>query len=82
MENNSRLKIIIASDVDYEHLIAEIYCDDEYIALVQQEEGKDKLKIEFSPTIKVLDVEWVRDAISKAEQQLVGDEYNKSDSTS
>ncbi|MFC0140552.1 hypothetical protein ACFFJN_10955 [Erwinia mallotivora] len=44
MNNNNQLKILTVSDVDYKNLIAEIYCDEEYVALIQQEEGKENLK--------------------------------------
>lgn len=40
-------KIIIGSPVDYEELTAEIVIDGEYVALVQKEEGNDKMIIEF-----------------------------------
>ena len=36
MNSKDRLKIVIASDVDYENLIAEIYLNDEFIALLQR----------------------------------------------
>ena len=46
-------RIVIGSPVDYEELTAEIVINDEYIALVQKEEGEDKMIVEFyDKTIK------------------------------
>lgn len=42
-----RYQIIIGSPLDYEELVAYIRFDGEFIALVQKEEGIDKMKIEF-----------------------------------
>lgn len=39
--------IIIGSPVDYEELTAEIVFNGEYVALVQKEEGNDKMIVEF-----------------------------------
>ena len=40
-------EIIIGSPVDYEELVAYIWINGEDVALVQKEEGSDKMKIEF-----------------------------------
>lgn len=40
-------QIIIGSPVDYEELTAEIVINGEYIAIINQDEGIDKMKIEF-----------------------------------
>jgi hypothetical protein len=40
-------KIVIGSPVNYKELTAEIVINGEYIALIQKEEGEDKLVIEF-----------------------------------
>jgi hypothetical protein len=42
-----KYNIVIGSPVDYEELTAEIVIDGEYIALVQKEEGNDKMIVEF-----------------------------------
>lgn len=47
MEQSNAIKITVCSDIDFEHLIAEIYVDDRFVALISQEEGKDRPKIEF-----------------------------------
>ncbi|MEB7537283.1 hypothetical protein NGC37_03010 [Pantoea anthophila] len=41
------LKIVIANDVDYESLIAETSRNDEFIALLQQEDSVNDVKVEF-----------------------------------
>ena len=42
-----KTKIIIGSPLDYEELVAYIWINDEEVALVQKEEGIDKMKIKF-----------------------------------
>jgi hypothetical protein len=41
------IKILICSDTDYEQLIAEIYIDDKFVALVSQDNGVNDLQIVF-----------------------------------
>jgi len=71
MNDKHQLKIIIASDVDYENLIAEIYCDEEFIALLQQEDSKGDIKVEFLSNIKAIDFEWLQYALSEARKKLL-----------
>lgn len=71
MNFKDQLKIIIASDVDYEKLIAEIYRNDEFIALLQQEDGADNIKVEFSPDLVSLNLEWFQNALNKAKNKLL-----------
>jgi hypothetical protein len=40
-------EIIIGSPIDYDNLVAYVRIQNEHVALVQMEEGRDKLKIEF-----------------------------------
>lgn len=42
-----KVQIIIGSPPEYEELVAYIYINEQCIALVSQDEGKDKLKLEF-----------------------------------
>jgi hypothetical protein len=42
-----RFQIIIGSPVNYEELVAYIWIDGEEVALVQKEEGVDRMKVEF-----------------------------------
>lgn len=72
MTNKNQLKILVASDVDYEELIAEIYCDDNFIALLQQEDGKENLKIEFQPNLEPINFEWFKNALIEAQSTLLG----------
>ena len=65
------LKIVIASDVDYENLIAEIYRNDEFIALLQQEDGINDIKVEFSSNISVIDFDWLQNALNEAKIKLL-----------
>lgn len=74
MKNN--IQIIIGSPLDYEELVAYIYIDEQCIALVSQDEGKDKLKIEFyfeglSDSDKKVDYDAFIEALQKAKSALL-----------
>ena len=45
---NPDIEIEVWSNVDYERLIAEIYYKGKFIALLNQDDGLDRLKIEFA----------------------------------
>ena len=65
------LKIIVSSDVDYENLIAEIYFDDILIALLQQENGINDIRIEFSSDINSINFYWFQYALNEAKKKLL-----------
>ncbi|PQK93073.1 hypothetical protein [Pantoea ananatis] len=71
MNSTDALKIVIASDVDYENLIAEIYCDNIFIALLQQDNGINDLRIEFSSDINTLNLDWFQNALNEAKKKLL-----------
>lgn len=71
MADKPQLKIVVASDIDYENLIAEIYCDDVFIALLQQEDDENSIKVEFSPNIGAIDFDWLQLALSEAKKTLL-----------
>lgn len=48
--NESDFRVEIASDVDFEDFVADIYYDNECIAMLSQEQGFDKLEIEIYPS--------------------------------
>ncbi len=68
-----RFKIIIGSPIDYEELVAYIWIDNEEIALVQKEEGIDKMKIEFFEEKIKVDVYYdiFIEALTEAKNQLM-----------
>ncbi len=45
--SDSDIEILLSSDCEYKKLTAEIYFKGKYIALLNQDEGKENLKIEF-----------------------------------
>ncbi|MCE6988870.1 hypothetical protein [Dyadobacter sp. CY323] len=45
MEN--KFQIIIGSPIDYEELVAYVWINGEEIAIVQKEEGVNRMKVEF-----------------------------------
>lgn len=68
-----RFQIIIGSPLDYEELVAYIVVDGEHIALLNQDEGKDKIKIEFfeEPKIKRIDFNVFVEALKEAKDKLI-----------
>ena len=52
--NNSGIELLLSSDCDYEELTVEMYYDGKFIALLNQDNGLDNLRIEF-PTSTVAD---------------------------
>ncbi|AHY09411.1 hypothetical protein MXM81_16460 [Serratia plymuthica] len=71
MTDKPQLKIVVASDVDYEELIAEVYCDEVFIALLQQEDGEDNIKVEFSSNVGAISFDWLQHALSEAKKTLL-----------
>lgn len=76
----SKLKIQICSDIDYNNLIAEIYFDEKFVALISQEDGVSNLKLEFpglnqneEAVIRKVDLDWFQEALLVAKKSLVGD---------
>jgi hypothetical protein len=45
--SNSKIKIILSSDSDYEHLTAEMFYKGKFVALLNQDAAVGKMKIEF-----------------------------------
>ena len=45
----NEFKIVISSDLDYEDLCAEIYFDNQFVAILTQEKGFENLLIEIYP---------------------------------
>ena len=78
MKKWENIGITIASDVAYDKLIAEIYIDGKFVALISQDDGIDKLKIEFPRTYNPSDIcestnlEMFIDALHNAKEQLLG----------
>ncbi|WP_169566028.1 hypothetical protein [Sneathiella limimaris] len=48
MSIESEIEIILSSDYQYEQLVAEIYIAGKYVALLNQDAGSDRLRIEFA----------------------------------
>lgn len=69
---NKMFRITVASDIDYGTLIAEIYFDNEFIALVSQDEGKRQFNLELPmrDSLTVVPLDEFVDAVSKAKKQL------------
>lgn len=67
-----RYEIVLFSPADYERLTAEIVFKGEEIALVQQEEGADKLIVEFyhNPKISKVYLSDLIDALQEAKARL------------
>jgi hypothetical protein len=68
-----RVQIIIGSPLEYQELVAYIVLDGEHVALLNQDEGKDKIKIEFfdEPKIKKIDFNLLIEALKEAKNELM-----------
>ena len=68
-----KYEIIIGSPVDYEELVAYIIIEGKHIALINQDEGTDKLKIEFfeEPKVQSLDYDTFTQALVAAKKALL-----------
>ncbi len=66
--------IIIGSPIDYDQLVAYIVINGDHVALLNQDEGVDNLKLEFfdEPRIKSLDYELFMEALQEAKRVLCG----------
>jgi hypothetical protein len=76
---NSAIKILVCSDTDYEQLIAEIYIDNKFVALVSQDNGVNDLQVEFpgcdqnqDAVGRKFDFNLFRDALERARTELIG----------
>lgn len=75
--NDSKIRILLSSDSDYEKLIAEIYYEDKFIALLNQDEGLDSMKIEFPDlnvkenlVLRKVDLEIFEEALKEAKRKI------------
>lgn len=75
-----KLRVQVCSDVDYDNLIAEIYCDEKFVALISQEEGVSNLKVELpgpnqneAAVIRKVDLDWFQKALQEAKKKLIED---------
>lgn len=68
-----RFKIVIGSPIDYEKLVAYVAIDGQYVALLNQDDGIDKIKIEFcyEPQLKVVDFDIFMKALEEAKRELI-----------
>jgi hypothetical protein len=66
-------EIIIGSPIDYEKLVAYIIIEGKHVALINQDEGFDKLKIEFfeEPKVKEVDFDLFIKALHAAKRALL-----------
>lgn len=48
--NDSGIEVLLSSDSDYEELTAEIFYNGKFVALLNQDNGVENLRIEFPAT--------------------------------
>ncbi len=76
MKSSPALEVTIASDTDYKDLVAEIYCDGRFVALISQDNGVDDLRLDFpaasdpSAVCRSVGLDWFVDAVQKARDKL------------
>ena len=77
MKASPNLTVTIASDTDYKQLVAEIYCDGIFVALISHDDGPNDLRLEFPansdrPAVcRTVGLDWFVDAVRKAKDQLL-----------
>ena len=73
MISKKRYQIIIGSPIGYEELVAYIRIDGEDVALLNQDEGANKLKLEFFDTSKIKEVDYFLflEALQAAKKKLL-----------
>jgi hypothetical protein len=73
MSSEKKYQIIIGSPLDYEELVAYINIEGKDVALLNQDEGPDKLKLEFfeEPKVKEVDYFIFIEALKAAKKELL-----------
>ena len=76
MNKNKNYQIIIGSPIDYEKLVAYINIDGQDIALLNQDYGIDKLKLEFFDELKIKKFDYFTflEALIAAKKELLLEE--------
>ena len=71
--SEKKFQIIIGSPIDYEELVAYININGQDVALLNQDEGEDKLKLEFfdEPKIGEVDYSTFLEALQAAKKELL-----------
>ena len=74
---NDEIEILLSSDVSYEKIVAEIYVKGKFVALLNQDNGKGDLRIEFpgpnfdsEQVLRSVNLELFELAIEKAKARL------------
>ncbi len=73
------IEILLSSDCDYEELTAEIFCGGKFIALLNQDEGLNSIKIEFpgpdvqeDTVLRIVDLAIFEKALAEAKRKIKG----------
>lgn len=68
-----RYEVVIGSPTNYKELVAYIVIDETYFALVSQDEGIDKLQIEFFEEVMVKNISYdiFLEALQEAKMELL-----------
>lgn len=78
--NNNDFSVILASSVEYEELVAEIYFDGLFVAQLSQEKGPDCIELEIADAnleqkmvCRKVSLTGFLEAVEFARQRLVGE---------
>jgi len=81
MDDGKKISVLIASDSDYDRVIAEIYYGEKFVALISQDDGEDNLKVVFpdetahKPAItRCVELDWLLRALDVARNVLLDKE--------
>jgi hypothetical protein len=76
----AKYEIIIASPPEYEELVAEIYHDGHFVALLSKEKGNENIEVEFansmldqSQVCRKMDLKEFLENVELARKKLVGE---------
>ena len=76
VEKLEHLEVVIFSDPDYDHLVAEIYYDDYLVAFIHQDKGRRRPMLVFphgKGILNEVDLSWFESAVKIAADHLLVD---------
>lgn len=74
MMRDGDIEIIVHSDNRYDKLVLEIYYKDRFIALLSQDDGRERVKIELPAQELVVELSIFEQALAMAKEELLENE--------
>ncbi len=77
--SDSEIEILLSSDCEYEKIVVEIFCAGKFVALLNQDDGPDNLKVEFpapdiddTKILRTIDLITLERALKLAKEKIQG----------